>query len=209
MNSAIILCIGFLAQLFFSARVIVQWIMSEKAQQVLSPSLFWIFSMAGAYLLCMYGWLRDDFAVVLGQLIAYYIYIWNLKMKNVWGKIHWLLRILVFYTPIVAVCVVCGNAETHIAKFFHNDDIPLWLVLFGSTGQLMFSLRFIVQWYFSNKQGKSIFPIQFWIISIIGSLTIICYAILRMDIVLIVSQVSIIPYIRNLIISLREKKMRT
>lgn len=55
MNAWIILAIGFLAQIFFAARTLVQWIMSERARKVLSPSLFWILSIAGAYLLCIYG----------------------------------------------------------------------------------------------------------------------------------------------------------
>ena len=78
-SSYLIYAIGFLAQGFFSARILVQWAMSERARKVLSPSVFWILSIAGAYLLCLYGWLRNDFAIVLGQVISYYIYLWNLK----------------------------------------------------------------------------------------------------------------------------------
>ena len=70
-SNILILTIGFLAQAFFSARILVQWIMSERSKQVLSPSLFWILSLAGAYLLCLYGWMRNDFAIVFGQLISY------------------------------------------------------------------------------------------------------------------------------------------
>ena len=70
-----ILAIGFLAQVFFSARIIVQWIMSERAHRVLSPSAFWVFSIAGSYLLFIYGWLRSDFAIILGQFVSYFIYL--------------------------------------------------------------------------------------------------------------------------------------
>lgn len=67
--------IGFLAQALFSARILVQWIMSERARRVLSPTIFWVLSLLASCLLCFYGWLRDDFAIVIGQVIAYYIYI--------------------------------------------------------------------------------------------------------------------------------------
>ena len=77
-----ILSIGFLAQAFFSARTLVQWILSEKAKKVLSPTIFWVLSLLGAYLLCIYGWLRNDFAIILGQFISYYIYLANLKLKG-------------------------------------------------------------------------------------------------------------------------------
>ena len=67
--------IGLLAQVFFSARMLIQWILSEKYKKVVSPSLYWVFSLLGAYLLCIYGWLRNDFSIILGQFISFYIYI--------------------------------------------------------------------------------------------------------------------------------------
>lgn len=75
--------IGFLAQGFFSARMLIQWILSERAHRVMSPNAYWICSLAGSILLFVYGWLRDDFAIIFGQLISYYIYIWNLNIKGV------------------------------------------------------------------------------------------------------------------------------
>ena len=63
--------IGYLAQICFSARLLFQWILSEKAKQVVSPSIFWLLSLLGSYVLLFDGWLRDDFAIILGQLIAY------------------------------------------------------------------------------------------------------------------------------------------
>ncbi len=69
--------IGLLAQLFFGARTVLQWILSERAKKVLSPSIYWILSILGAYLFFIYGWLREDFAIIFGQIISYYIYNWN------------------------------------------------------------------------------------------------------------------------------------
>ena len=65
--------IGFLAQGFFSARMLLQWGMSEKAHRVVSPNIYWICSLVGSILLFAYGWLRNDFAIILGQMISYYI----------------------------------------------------------------------------------------------------------------------------------------
>lgn len=206
-NPAFILAIGFLAQGFFSARILVQWILSERARRVLSPSLFWILSLAGAYLLCLYGWLRDDFSIVLGQFISYYIYLWNLNIKGIWEKIPTLLRLVLMLTPIAAICFVAGNAEAFTARFLHNEAVPLWLLLFGSAGQVLFSLRFVYQWLYSRREGKSRLPAGFWAISLIGSLTIVIYGFIRLDAVLIVGQsFGIIAYIRNLILIKNEKK---
>lgn len=206
-NPAFILAVGFLAQGFFSARILVQWILSERARRVLSPSLFWIQSLAGAYLLCLYGWLRDDFSIVLGQFISYYIYLWNLNIKGIWEKIPTLLRLVLMLTPIAAICFVAGNAEAFTARFLHNEAVPLWLLLFGSAGQVLFTLRFVYQWLYSRREGKSRLPAGFWAISLIGSLTIVTYGLIRLDAVLIVGQsFGIIAYIRNLILIKNEKK---
>lgn len=206
-NPAFILAVGFLAQGFFSARILVQWILSERARRVLSPSLFWILSLAGAYLLCLYGWLRDDFSIVLGQFISYYIYLWNLNIKGIWEKIPTLLRLVLILTPIAAICFVAGNAEAFTARFLHNEAVPLWLLLFGSAGQVLFTLRFVYQWLYSRREGKSRLPAGFWAISLIGSLTIVTYGLIRLDAVLIVGQsFGIIAYIRNLILIKNEKK---
>lgn len=202
-----ILAIGFLAQGFFSARILVQWILSERARRVLSPSVFWVLSLAGAYLLCIYGWLRDDFSIVLGQFISYYIYLWNLRMKGVWPHIAWPVRIVLLLTPVAAAAFAIGNAGIFADRFFHNADVPLWLLLFGSEGQVLFTLRFVYQWLYSRRKGESRLPAGFWIISLLGSLSIVSYGIIRHDAVLIVGQsFGVVAYIRNLFLIKNEKK---
>lgn len=199
MSAAVIYVIGFLAQLFFSARILVQWILSERARKVLSPALFWIFSVAGAYLMCIYGWLRHDFSIVLGQVISYYIYLWNLKEKNLWSRLPFLLRWILILTPVAATCFVMQDAAAVAGKFFRNEKIPLWLVVYGSLGQIIFTLRFVYQWYYSRRRHESMLPAGFWIISLTGSAAIVSYAIIRHDPVLIIGQsFGLIAYIRNL-----------
>lgn len=199
MNNIAVVSIGFLAQAFFSARILVQWIMSERAKRVLSPSVFWIFSIGGAYLLCIYGWLRDDFSIVFGQLLSYYIYLWNLKIKGVWQRINKMFRLILIATPITAICFVASNYNVFINRFINNEEVPLWLLLFGSFGQFIFTMRFVYQWYYSRRIGKSKLPAFFWILSLIGSLSIVSYGAIRHDIVLIIGQsFGIIAYSRNL-----------
>lgn len=193
--------IGLLAQLFFGARTVLQWILSERAKKVLSPSIYWIFSILGAYLFFIYGWLREDFAIIFGQIISYYIYIWNLKIKGVWQKVFIPVRVLLIITPVVAVILAAENAEQFITTFLRNDNIPLWLVIFGSIGQVLFTFRFIYQIIYSARRKESILPLGFWVISLTGSSLIIAYAILRMDPVLILGQTAgFIAYIRNIAI---------
>ena len=206
-NPVLVLGIGLLAQGFFSARVLVQWIQSERARHVLSPSLFWVFSLLGAYLLCLYEWLRDDFAIVLGQFISYYVYLWNLKVKGVWLRLPYLLRLLLLLTPVLAITFVAGHADEFVSRFLSNREIPLWLLLFGSVGQVLFTLRFIYQWLYSRRYGESRLPSAFWGISLLGALSIVVYGIIRHDFVLILGQsFGIVAYIRNLVLLRREEK---
>ena len=37
--------IGILAQVFYTARVLVQWLRSEKTKRIESPLLFWVFRL--------------------------------------------------------------------------------------------------------------------------------------------------------------------
>ena len=47
--------------------------------------------------------------------------------------------------------------------------------LFGWVGQLLFSMRFIVQWLASEKMKKSVIPTAFWHLSIVGSVFLLIY----------------------------------
>ena len=172
--------LGFLAQGFFSARMLVQWIMSERAKKIVSPVVYWVCSLAGSILLFIYGWLRDDFSVVV--------------------------RALIFTLPIVAVAAMLGDAGAFVDSFFHNAQVPMWLLIFGSAGQFIFTVRFIYQWYYSYRRHASMLPVTFWVISLVGSGIIVAYGCLRRDPVLILGQsVGFVTYSRNIIIGLRAR----
>ncbi len=74
----------------------------------------------------------------------------------------------------------------------------LWLLV-GFSGQILFSLRFLVQWWQSERQQRSVIPIEFWYFSIAGALTLLTYAVHRADPVFIVGQLTgLFIYLRNL-----------
>lgn len=205
-STVAVYAIGFVAQAFFSARILIQWILSERARRVVSPSLYWICSIIGSILLFSYGWLRDDFSIILGQLISYYIYIWNLKAKGVWSNVASLFRFVILFFPLTALLMMLCDLPGFVNNFFHNDAVSLPLLLFGSAGQIIFTVRFIYQWYYSFRRHESILPVGFWVISLIGSGMIVAYGIFRLDIVLILGQsVGFVAYSRNIIINKKSK----
>lgn len=206
-TSPLVFAIGFLAQGFFSARTLIQWFLSEKQRRVVSPDLYWICSLAGSILLFSYGWLRHDFSIILGQFFSYYIYIWNLNIKGVWKRVPRPLRWLIAALPAVALLMMLNDVPSFIARFLRNGNVPLWLLVFGSAGQIIFTLRFIYQWYYSYRRRRSILPLGFWIISLVGSGIIIAYGIFRLDPVLILGQsVGFVAYLRNIVIGSRQKE---
>lgn len=82
----------------------------------------------------------------------------------------------------------------------------IFLVI-GFIGQAFFSMRFIIQWIYSESKKKSIIPMSFWYLSIIGSLLLTAYAIYRKDPVFIAGYFfNSIVYIRNIILTNNEQK---
>lgn len=85
------------------------------------------------------------------------------------------------------------------------NQIDGWIIL-GVVAQLMFTGRFLVQWIASEKRGKSVIPVAFWIFSIVGGLLLLAYALHRLDPVFILGQAfGVFVYARNLYLVLRER----
>jgi lipid-A-disaccharide synthase-like uncharacterized protein len=78
------LAFGLVAQLFFTARFLVQWISSERAGQSVVPMAFWFFSMGGGLMTLVYGVVKREPIIILGQAMATVIYVRNIMliMKN-------------------------------------------------------------------------------------------------------------------------------
>ncbi len=191
--------LGFLAQALFSSRIFLQWIISEKHKKVLTPNLFWEISLLASCLLFVYGYLRDDFAIMLGQVITYYIYVRNIQLEKEWYKYPGILRIFILIFPVLILIYGFNNNTLDRVNLFQNENIPLLLMVLGIVSQILFTLRFVYQWLYSETKQKSLLPLGFWLLSFIGSLLIFTYAIFRRDPVLFIGHLSgLIIYSRNI-----------
>jgi lipid-A-disaccharide synthase-like uncharacterized protein len=77
----------------------------------------------------------------------------------------------------------------------------------GFIGQALFSMRFIVQWWESERQRRSVVPLAFWYFSLAGGATLLGYAIYRLDPVFIVGQLAgLFIYFRNLLLIARRRR---
>lgn len=93
-----------------------------------------------------------------------------------------------------------------MSDYFQSITIDAW-VLYGFLAQFVFFLRFVVQWIASEKSKKSVIPMSFWYLSIVGSLMILVYAIERRDIVFMTAQaLALVIYARNIHLRLQSYK---
>ncbi len=80
--------------------------------------------------------------------------------------------------------------------------------IFGLFAQFIFFLRFILQWYLSEKHKKIVIPKLFWHLSILGSILILIYSIHRNDPVFITAGfLQIIIFSRSLVIYKKNEKL--
>ena len=82
----------------------------------------------------------------------------------------------------------------------------VWLGI-GFLGQALFSMRFLVQWIYSEGNRRSVIPVAFWYFSVLGGMTLLAYAIHREDPVFIIGQAGgLVIYSRNLYFIWRERR---
>ena len=198
----LILVVGAIAQLFFAGRSLTQWWVSEKAGEIMSPTWFWGFSLIGSIFFFIYGVLRLDLAIVLGQFLNFYIYCRNLYFKGAWDFIPPIFRFVILCIPLLILGYLYVYHPSVFNTVFDNKDISLGLLILGMVGYLLFTFRFVYQWYVSERLKMSKLPAGFFIISIIGSIMILIYGVYRKDIILIIGYLGgMTLYIRNLMIN--------
>lgn len=191
--------VGLVAQAAFSARFLVQWVLSERARRSLLPVHFWFFSVAGSVLLLAYAAHQRDAVIALGQIVGLAIYLRNIELvqRAARGRA---ISFLWLWLGLAGLALVAGliSHEAPVAKAAVERAAPLWFAL-GFIGQALFTGRFVVQLYASERAQASVNPVQFWYLSLSGSLLLLAYALHTGDAVIILGQsFGLIVYLRNL-----------
>lgn len=92
-----------------------------------------------------------------------------------------------------------------IDAFVNYFELDFW-VLWGLAAQSFFFLRLIIQWLRSEKAQKTVVPLSFWWLGILGALMLFVYALVRRDLVfLLTSVLQLLIYARNFKIALNDK----
>lgn len=204
--------LGFFAQFFFGIRLLAQWIQSEREGRVVSPVSFWMLSLIAALIFWVYGILQNDFVIIIGQVLTYFIYIRNIQLKNAWTTLNPSLRMLTLVAPVIAIAWMAFGNKHNWRDILENNDFSSPLVLLGTAGQLIMSIRFIYQWHYSEKRKTSILPYGFWVISAFGTFLVMIYAIFKQDknfvwhpdpVLFFAHSLGLFIYIRNMMIHKR------
>lgn len=198
--------VGWTGQVLFALRVLYQWYLSEKAGRSHVTAAFWWYSLLATPLLLIYVLHRKDPVFIVGFLVNGFLYARNLRLlkrdvKPGARAAPWM--------PLVAGLAVFGAVTfislswTTIVSFDH----PWPWLLVGFAGQALWSSRFVVQWYVSEKQARSVLPPVFFRMSILGAVLLFAYAVYRVDWVMMAAfGLGPLPYVRNLILLHREKE---
>ncbi len=194
--------LGLVAMGVYGSRILIQWYLSEKHHRVESPGIYWVLSSLGAVLLYVYGWLRKDLSIIVGESLGYYVYMWNISVMGLYKKVPRIVPILQAIFPLVIIGLIIKDFPVFVDTFLHNEYVPLGLLFFGIAGQVTYEIRSIYQLVYSYRRHQSILPLGHWVLAVIGSLMIIVYGLIRHDWVLAIGQFSIFFSIRNLMLSL-------
>jgi lipid-A-disaccharide synthase-like uncharacterized protein len=84
------LAFGFAAQALFMARMLVQWITTERHRRSVVPVAFWWLSLLGGFMLLAYFLRRGDPVGVVGQAFGVAVYLRNLVHIRRERAAHWL-----------------------------------------------------------------------------------------------------------------------
>lgn len=208
MEYFVMYAIGFLSQVLFFARTILQWFKSEHEGKVLSPTIFWKISLAASILMLVYGIMRNDAAILAGQVLVYFIYVRNLQLKDEWKSMLLMTRIVIVLCPIVIMIYLFSGTEYTLNSFLKNEKNPFLLMIWGIAAQLVFISRFFYQWIYSENKGESVLPLGFWVISMVGSAMTLIYAVFRVDPVLLAAHsLSLFIYLRNILIFYNKRSL--
>lgn len=169
--------LGWTGNACYFSRFLVQWLMSERARRSVSPTIFWWLSLGGAAALGTYTFFDGDRPLLFGYVLTFFIYLRNISIAHLGPRAGRLGP-----APAMGLAVLLAGALIWFGALPSDETrLPLHWVVVAFAGQAIFSSRFIVQWYHSERTGDAHFPRVFWWLSLVGNTALLAYAVRKGD----------------------------
>ena len=211
LRSWLYLYLGIIPFIPFSLRFLFQWVYSERQKKSQVPKIFWQLSLIGNTLFLIHFLIQVQYLFMLVQTINAVIS-WrnlNLMSKTPYKLKHvfWVLFICCSFTSSLFIAQSLYSFDQlewqriPLIPGIQNVSISTYWHLLGFLGVTLFSFRFWLQWWQSEKKKESTLPSLFWQISIAGAIMTGAYGLLTRDLILILGHgMGLLPYVRNLIL---------
>lgn len=171
--------LGFIPQLLFALRFLLQWLMTEYRGQSIVPRLFWQLSLTGNVLMTAHGCLQLHYLVSVVQACNAIIAWRNLDLM---GAKRLSLRAVIVFLFFAIACVTLlfmWQSPSNLSRWFsspNSADMLAWnWHIFGALGMVLFSSRFWVQWWQAEREQVSRLSASFWWLSLGGNLILFFY----------------------------------
>lgn len=213
--------LGIIPSFFFTLRVLIQWIQSEKHKKSYVGHTFWRLSLSGNFFLILHYIIQIQYPFAILQAGNAVISWRNLNLMKSDNQCTIKTTILVFLGSFTLVTLIF-IAQSHFiigeidwvrtpTKLFdtaRHYNSPMWHI-FGTMGGVLFSSRFWFQWWKAEQVKHSELGRTFWWLSIFGSFVLLIYFLHIKDTVnIILYSCTFVPYARNLIL-MKQKKVYT
>lgn len=195
-------------QVCFAGRILLQWWRSEQAGRSVAPRGYWTWSLVGALLGSLGAAGQGERLLIPAFVISGALYLRNWTLGSDRGNRSkantlsgWWAAALGLACSALLIALAPAGSETG-----SSGPWP-WLAL-GVVGQTVWSVRFVVQWWASERKGVSHFPAVFWRLTLLGAVCNLAYTLwLGQPEFVIAYLFSWWPPIRNLQLMRRAKRV--
>jgi len=200
----------------FYGRFYVQWLVSERRGESVIPIAFWYMSGVGSIMQFIYAVYLISPGAAFGYCFNIVIYTRNLV--HIWRERGRLTKRLAYVAhgiaALIAAIAVGFMLMTWRWEYHANRALDpaqaaqnwFWLKVWG-VGQVMFFLRFFIQWLTTEYKRKSVVPAAFWYLSLGASVLQFPSFVQRHDWVFAAGMLTTMPiYARNIFLIHRKAR---
>jgi lipid-A-disaccharide synthase-like uncharacterized protein len=124
-----------------------------------------------------------------------------------WSGLVFAVGVAVGISGLALIEGLAAPAVSTAATDPRSAGLPWGWLAFGFGAQGLFMARMLVQWIATERQRRSVVPVAFWWLSLIGGFMLLAYFLRRGDPVGVVGQLfGVVVYLRNLVHIHREQR---